>query len=161
MTGRGSITPFVLSEEKAKELWDTSLHGFSAPPDMPTKHSGAGATILIIEDEAPIRALLREVLEHAGYRVVEAPDGRIGLELYRKAPTDLVITDIAMPDRNGLQATRELARELFPAKVIAMSGAPGKQYLCDVAKLLGASRTLQKPFHREELLEAVRLELLR
>jgi len=128
---------------------------------MPTKHSGAGNTILIIEDEAPIRALLREVLEHAGYHVVEAPDGRVGLELYRKAPTDLVITDIGMPHRNGLQATRELAREFLGAKVIAMSGAPGKRNLCDVAKLFRARRTLQKPFCREELLDAVRQELLR
>ena len=161
MTGRGRITPFVLSEEKAKALWNTSLNGLSASPDMPTKHSGAGSTILIIEDEAPIRALLREVLEQAGYHVVEASDGRVGLELYRKAPTDLVITDIAMPDLNGLHATQEIAREFLGAKVIAMSGAPGKQYLCDVAKLLGAHRTLQKPFYREELLEAVRQELLR
>ena len=128
---------------------------------MPMKHSRARSTILIIEDEAPIRSLLREVLEHAGYHVVEAPDGRVGLELYRKAPTDLVITDIAMPVLNGLQAAHELTREFLGAKVIAMSGAPGKQYLCDVAKLLGARRTLQKPFYREELLEAVRLELLR
>ena len=60
------------------------------------------ATILIIDDEAPIRALLRTALEAAGHEVVGAANGRIGLALYRHRPADLVITDIVMPELNGL-----------------------------------------------------------
>lgn len=59
------------------------------------------ATILIIDDEESIRALLRTTLEGAGHEVKEASNGRIGLELYRFRPTDLVITDILMPEMNG------------------------------------------------------------
>lgn len=137
-----------------------SLNGRSGLPDGPTMHGRAGAaSILIIEDEAPIRALLRKALEQAGYHVVEAPDGHLGLELYRCAPTDLVITDILMPWRDGLETTLALTREFLDAKVIAISGAPWENNLLDVAKLFGARRTLQKPFRLEELLDAVREEL--
>ena len=117
------------------------------------------ATILIIDDEAPIRALLRTTLEAAGHEVTEAANGRIGLELYRHRPTDLVITDILMPELNGLDMLLELTREFLHAKVIAISGAGGEQNVLDVAKLLGARRTLQKPFSMTRLLDAVRYEL--
>jgi len=117
------------------------------------------ASILIIDDEEPIRALLRTTLEAAGHEVTEAANGRIGLELYRHRPTDLVITDILMPELNGLDLLLELTREFLHAKVIAISGAGGEQNVLDVAKLLGARRTLQKPFSMPELLDAVRYEL--
>ena len=117
------------------------------------------ATILIIDDEEPIRALLRTVLEAAGHAVMEAPNGRIGLMLYRHRPPDLVITDILMPELNGLDMLLELTREFIHAKVIAISGAGGEQHDLDVAKLLGARRTFQKPFSMPQLLDAVRYEL--
>ena len=117
------------------------------------------ATILIIDDEALIRALLRTTLEAAGYGVTEAPNGRIGLALYRHRPTDLVITDIVMPELNGLDMLLELTREFLHAKVIAISGAGGEKNVLDVAKLLGARRTFQKPFSMPQLLDAVRYEL--
>ena len=117
------------------------------------------ATILIIDDEELIRALLRTTLEAAGYGVTEAPNGRIGLERYRHRPTDLVITDIVMPELNGLDMLLELTREFLHAKVIAISGAEGEKNVLDVAKLLGARRTFQKPFSMPQLLDAVRYEL--
>ena len=117
------------------------------------------ATILIIDDEEPIRALLRTTLESAGYEVTEAPNGRIGLELYRHKPTELVITDILMPELNGLDMLLELTREFLHAKVIAISGAGEEQNVLDVAKLLGARRTFRKPFSLPRLLDAVRYEL--
>jgi two-component system response regulator (stage 0 sporulation protein F) len=117
------------------------------------------ATILIIDDEEPIRALLRTTLESAGYEVTEASNGRIGLELYRHRPTDLIITDILMPELSGLDMLLELTREFLHAKVIAISGVGGEQNVLDVAKLLGARRTLQKPFSMPRLLDAVRYEL--
>ena len=87
------------------------------------------ATILIIDDEESVRALLRFALEAAGYEVTEAANGRQG-------PTDLVIVDVLL----------DLTREFLQAKVIAISGAGGEQNVLDVAKLLGARQTFQKPF---------------
>jgi len=118
-------------------------------------------TILIIDDEELVRVLLRSALEEAGYEVTEATNGRQGLELYRNKQTDLVITDILMPELNGLDMLLELTREFLHAKVIAISGAGGEKEknVLDVAKLLGARQTFQKPFSMSHLLGAVRYEL--
>jgi two-component system response regulator (stage 0 sporulation protein F) len=117
------------------------------------------AMILIIDDEEPIRGLLRSALEAEGYEVAEAVNGRDGLERYRDTPADLVITDILMPELNGLDMLLELTREFLHAKVIAISGAGEEKNLLDVAKLLGARQTFQKPFSMAQLLSAVRYEL--
>lgn len=117
------------------------------------------ATILIIDDEEIIRVLLRSALEAAGYEVTEAGNGCEGLELYRQRPADLVITDILMPEMNGLDMLLELTREFLHAKVIAISGAGGEKNVLNVAKLLGARQTFQKPFSIPHLLGAVRFEL--
>ena len=119
----------------------------------------AMATILIIDDEEIIRALLRSALEAAGYEVTEAANGREGLELFRHRPMDLVITDIVMPELNGLDMLLELTREFLQAKVIAISGAGGEKNVLDVARLLGARQTFEKPFSLPHLLGAVRYEL--
>jgi DNA-binding NtrC family response regulator len=117
------------------------------------------ATLLIIDDEEPIRALLRFALEAAGYEVTEAGNGRQGLDLYRRRPTDLSIADMLMPELNGLDPLLDLTREFLHAKVIAISGAGGEQNVLDVAKLLGARQTFEKPFSIPQLLDAVRYEL--
>ena len=117
------------------------------------------ATILIIDDEEMMRVLIRSALRAAGHEVVEAANGREGLALYRHKPTDLVITDIAMPELNGLDMMLELTRYFLDAKVIAISGGEGEKNVLDVAKLLGARRTIQKPFSMLQLLDAVRYEL--
>ena len=117
------------------------------------------ATILIIDDEEIIRVLLRSALEAEGYEVTEAANGREGLEQYRQRPTNLVITDIVMPELNGLDMLLELTREFLHAKVIAISGAGEEKNVLDVAKLLGARQTFQKPFSIPHLLNAVRYEL--
>lgn len=117
------------------------------------------ATILVIDDDDLIRVLLRSALEAAGYEVMEAANGRQGLELYRHRPTDLVITDIVMPELNGLDMLLDLTREFLQAKVITISGAGGDQNVLDAAKLLGARQTFQKPFSLPQLLDAVRYEL--
>src|SRR6476620_10677627 len=117
------------------------------------------ATVLATDDEAPVRALVRSALSSAGYKVMEAVNGREGLTLFRQRPPDLVITDIHMPELNGLDLIMELTREFLNVKVIAISGVPEYQRLLDAAKLLGARQTLYKPFAIEELLSAVRYEL--
>ncbi len=119
----------------------------------------AMATILIIDDEASIRLLLRSVLEAAGYEVTEAINGRQGVELYRHRPTDLVITDIRMPELDGLEVLLALMREFIHAKVIVMSGVGEQERTLRVAKLLGARQTIRKPFVIPLLLDAVRYEV--
>src|SRR5881397_559729 len=113
------------------------------------------AKILIIDDEKGIRSLLREALEQEGHQVVEASDGRKGLELYLKAPTDLVIMDILMPVKDGMEATWQLTHEFPDVKIIAMTAGRGDTNFLDVAKLFGAHRVLEKPFKMEDMLEAV------
>ena len=81
------------------------------------------ATILVIDDEDSIRHLLKDVLEKAKHRVLEARDGREGLTLYQKSKVDLVLMDILMPGTDGLEATLQLTREYLDAKIIAMTGA--------------------------------------
>ena len=117
------------------------------------------ATILVIDDEELIRTLLRSALEGAGHEVIEAPNGRVGLELYRQRPADLVITDILMPELNGLDMILELTRGFLNVKVIAISGVQSEENVLDVAKLLGARQTFHKPLNLQQLLTAVRYEL--
>jgi CheY-like chemotaxis protein len=117
------------------------------------------ASILIVDDHAPIRALLRRILEEDGHQIREASNGEIGLRLYRDAPADLVITDIMMPERDGMEVTLALAQEFLDARVIAITGETGDQNFLNVAKLFGARRVIQKPFIPREMRRAVRLVL--
>ena len=117
------------------------------------------ATILVIDDQKPIRSLLRAALEGDGHEVLEASNGRLGLEQYRKRSADLIITDILMPEMNGLEMMLELTRSFLNVKVIAMSGGLEREGGLNAAKLLGARQTLQKPLDIRELLDAVRYDL--
>ena len=117
--------------------------------------------ILVIDDEESVRLIVREMLIMEGYEVVIAANGKAGLQLFRNDPTDLIITDIFMPEMEGLETIRELHREYPGVKIIAMSGGgeSGMLSFLSYAKRFGALRTLRKPFSREELLANVQ-ELL-
>ena len=114
--------------------------------------------ILIIDDEQQIRSMLRLMLERDGYEVVEAPDGIEGIEAYRQEPADLIITDLIMPNKDGIGMIIELHKEYPDVKIIAMSGGglnKPEGYLKG-AKKLGAACTLTKPIDREKMLRAVK-----
>jgi len=113
--------------------------------------------ILVIDDEKPIRTLVRQMLEKAGYEVTEASDGKKGMTILREESSDLVITDILMPDQEGLQTIKELRRDYPEVKIIAISGggAVGPETYLQTARRFGADRTLTKPFSRDDLLRAV------
>jgi DNA-binding NtrC family response regulator len=117
------------------------------------------ATILVIDDQEPIRSLLRAALEGDGHEVLEASNGRLGLELYRERSADLIITDIVMPEMDGLEMILELTSNFLNVKVIAMSGGRESEGPLYVAKLLGARQTFLKPLDMEKLLSAVRYDL--
>jgi DNA-binding response OmpR family regulator len=111
-------------------------------------------SILIIEDEEAIRQLLRCCLEEAGYSVSEASNGRKGVQAFRKAPTDLVITDIYMPERDGLEVIECLRRTRPTVKILVISGASGTMDYFKLARAAGAS-ALRKPFALQTLLSQV------
>ena len=116
------------------------------------------ARILIIDDESQIRSMLRLMLERVGYEIAEAPDGIEGIRRYRENPADLIITDLIMPNKDGIGMIIDLKKEFPKVKIIAMSGGGVNRpegYL-DGAKKLGATRTLTKPIDREEMLKAVK-----
>jgi len=114
--------------------------------------------ILIIDDEQDLRLILREALEYVGYEVVEAGDGDEGLQHYRETPADLIITDILMPGKGGLETIGELQREDPHVKIIAISGGSpcGHVDVLDIAKQLGARWVLRKPFRLPDMCQAVR-----
>lgn len=116
------------------------------------------ARILVIEDEEDIRELCKRLLVREGHEVVDAENGEIGLSLYRQDPTDLIITDLFMPEKDGIETIRELRRDFPDVKIVAISGGAksvsGVTFL-KVAGHLGAIETLAKPFSKEELLTAV------
>src|SRR5690606_36148924 len=80
------------------------------------------ASILIIDDDGSIRRVLRTSLERAGHTVEEAKNGAIGMALYREAPVDLVITDLFMPDQDGIETIQQLRDEFPDATILAISG---------------------------------------
>jgi CheY-like chemotaxis protein len=114
--------------------------------------------ILVIDDEEFMRQIIQEMLEMEGYVVETAANGRKGLQLYLKEPHDLVVTDIFMPEMEGLETIRELHRRSPNVKVIAISGGGerGMVSFLSHAKRFGALRALEKPFSREDLITTVR-----
>lgn len=116
------------------------------------------ANILLIDDDDSFRASLRMALEHFGHQVTEARDGEEGLALYRDTGADLVITDILMPEKDGMEVLLALRKQQSTAKILAISGggrfAAAKNYL-RTAKALGAAKILAKPFTTDSLQAAI------
>jgi len=110
-----------------------------------------------MDDDELLREALRVVLEGAGYEVIEAPDGAAGLRLQREQAADLVLVDIFMPERDGLEVIRALRAEIPQPKIVAMSGGgrTGQIEVLRAAAALGAARILRKPFQPRELVTAV------
>jgi DNA-binding NarL/FixJ family response regulator len=115
--------------------------------------------VLIIDDLAPFRAILRTTLQHLGHVVDEAEDGELGLARYRAARADVVLLDIYMPRKEGIETLREVLRFDPTAVVLAMSGGGSYSYshlgILTVARHLGARGVLPKPFTYAELEQAL------
>jgi DNA-binding response OmpR family regulator len=118
-------------------------------------------SVLVIDDEVGIRRLLRRALEKQGYEVMDAADGKEGIKLFRANPTDLVITDIVMPNQEGVETIQELKQDFPQVIIIAISGGGSAKdglYL-HLAKEFGAARVYDKPFDMEKFLKEIK-ELL-
>ena len=115
------------------------------------------ASILLIDDDEALRNVTAEILIQAGHEVDDAPDGRSGLELYRMRRSDVVITDIAMPDMDGLELIMTLSRETPKPIIIAVSGDSkmSESVFLPTARRLGVQATMGKPIRAEMLLQTV------
>jgi two-component system chemotaxis response regulator CheY len=114
--------------------------------------------ILVIDDDAIVRRTLTKILEDGGYEVVNADDGLRGMAMFRSEQPDLVITDIIMPDQEGIQTITEMRSAKPDAKIIAISGGGriGNTDFLKIAQQLGAFDALAKPFDPDDLLRRVR-----
>ena len=125
------------------------FHAMSSPISNATKQ------ILVIEDDEMVLNMLESMLQQAGYRVASATNGVDGLKRCRRDPADLVITDIMMPQKDGVETIRELRKEFPDVKIIAVTGFRGRFNRLAAAENVGAHRTLLKPFTQAELLDLV------
>jgi len=119
------------------------------------------ARILLIDDDVDFRSMLRRTLQRAGYEVAEAGNGQEGLKQLNESSIDLVLTDIIMPDMEGVETVMHLKRTRPELEVIVMSGG-GRQTPDNYLKLaskVGAFRAFIKPFATADFLEAVEAAL--
>jgi CheY-like chemotaxis protein len=116
------------------------------------------AHILVIDDEEPIQEVLRQTLEYAGYEVTIAANGIEGLQAFRENPADIIIVDMIMPKKDGIETIMDLKMEAPNAKIIAISGggAIGPKDYLEIAEGIGASHILPKPITRDDLLQTIR-----
>ena len=114
--------------------------------------------ILIIDDDEQMRNLLCRAMEYAGFKVEAAADGRKGLRLFEENSYDLVITDLIMPEQEGMETITFLRRNYPDIKIIAISGGGriGPETYLPAAKELGADEAFAKPFPIDDLINAVK-----
>ncbi len=115
------------------------------------------ARILVIDDEELARFTLQEILQGANHEVVEARNGNEGIAFQRAQPFDLIVTDIIMPEKEGVETIIELKRDYPDLKIIGISGGGRTRNLdfLEMAKQFGADKIIAKPFSEKELLENV------
>ncbi|MCP4414645.1 MAG: response regulator [Gammaproteobacteria bacterium] len=114
-------------------------------------------TILLIEDDKQFRNFVKEVLQSEGYAVLQAEDGRQGVEMIKEHDPDLIVTDLLMPHKDGVRLITETRSSHPHIPIIAMSGGTSffSPAFLEAANTLGASHTLEKPFSDDALLELV------
>lgn len=156
------IAPVVAHDSEAPQLVfvqrDATLR--HAPEEDLRRHVAGGdatpsaPTVVVADDEAPLRKLLALTLERSGYHVLEARNGREAIDLCRRLQVDLLLTDLVMPEQEGLETIRQLRADLPHVRVVAMSGAFDGKFL-NVARAFGADAVLQKPFDGRTVLATV------
>ena len=115
------------------------------------------ASVLVVEDEKLVRRTLNKMLRAGGHDVAEVEDGQRALSYLGRHPVEVVVTDIIMPGKDGLETIAEIRRRFPNAKIIAISGGgrPSGTGALNAAKALGADRILAKPFRQDEILVMV------
>jgi len=113
--------------------------------------------ILLVDDDPLVRGTLHALLARHGYEIEDADNGAAALEAFAREPHDVVITDLVMPDKEGLETIRELRRRFGDVRIIAISGGgvgSASHYL-QTARKMGAVCALSKPFSTDEILAAI------
>lgn len=114
--------------------------------------------ILVIDDDKQMREMLKQTLERAGYAVIEAANGVEGLTIHREQHVDVVITDLIMPGKDGMETIIELKREFPDVRIIAVSGGnramDPRDYLLYTSQF-GVRHTFTKPFDTKEIINAI------
>ena len=116
------------------------------------------ASILIVDDEDSVRNLVKEMLSKDKYTLYEARNGEEAVTQFNEHPVDLIITDLVMPDKSGIDLIMQLKNENAKVRIVAISGGGGITGRFDylpIAKLLGAKAIIRKPFTMAELRQAV------
>lgn len=113
------------------------------------------ARVLLIEDEPAVRRTIQQMLLRGGHEVAEASDGDEGLRLARSDRPDIVITDLMMPGKEGIETVRELRRDAPALPILVISGNAGAALYMEIATMLGAQASLAKPLRSADLLAAV------
>ena len=114
------------------------------------------AVILVIDDDPVITGLVKGILETQSHQVVEATDGELGLERFHEHGPEIVIIDLFMPKKEGIEAIRDIRRACPTTKIVAMSaGWQRGMNMLSLAEDFGASAILYKPFRPADLLDAV------
>lgn len=111
-------------------------------------------TVLLIDDEKSILEVMRNSLAKAGYTVLSAGDGKEGLELLRSESVDAVVTDIIMPEKEGIETIIEIRREWQDLPILAISGGgrTRQMHFLEMSRNFGADRVLQKPFKPSDMI---------
>jgi YesN/AraC family two-component response regulator len=115
------------------------------------------ARILVVDDEDIVRFTLRQMLERSGHEVFEAANGRLALKAFEEFPVDLVITDVIMPEKEGIETIVQLRQRKPDLKIIAVSGGGRTKTMnyLETAERFGAHCALAKPLRRQDVLDAV------
>lgn len=113
--------------------------------------------ILVIDDEEQIRNVLKKILERSGYKVSTANNGADGLHKFKRNPSELVITDLTMPEMDGMEAITRITKLAPGTKIIAISGGGERfpDYFLPMAGESGAHMTFKKPVSAKEIVRAV------
>jgi CheY-like chemotaxis protein len=169
-TGLGLSTAYGIVKQSEGYIWLYSEpgHGTSvkvylplvldplSPPSRPVvAPRGQGETILVVEDEEAVRTLVRRSLEDAGYQVLEAADGRAGLELILSAEVHLVLCDVILPEMSGHELGRRIEAVCPDVRVLYMSGYPGLEVV-ERGLIAQDAPFIEKPFSAEGLAQSVR-----
>jgi CheY-like chemotaxis protein len=114
--------------------------------------------VLLVDDDADFRSMLQSALQLAGYTVAVARNGREAVAVQRRSRSDVMITDLFMPESDGFEAIEAFRRDFPATRIIAVSGGASlvKTNYLDAAGLMGVDATLQKPFDVEDLLRVLR-----
>jgi DNA-binding response OmpR family regulator len=119
------------------------------------KHQNGDTVILLIDDDGDFREYVSDILIASGFKVFTAVDGKKGLSILDNEHIDVVLTDMIMPGKEGVETIMEIVDNFPDVKIIAMSGASSQQIYLDLAQKLGANRILTKPFKKQDLLSAI------